>query len=57
MWVEQCRELRRLVWLEQRLLCGAEAGPWKEGAQGWQVLEFKAGSGEYRLGCYFLWLL
>lgn len=57
MWVEQCGELRRLVWLEQRLLCGAEAGPWKEGAQGWQVLEFKAGSGEYRLGCYFLWLL
>ena len=43
--MEPCGELRRLVWLEQRLLCGAEAGPRKEGAQGWQVLNSRLGVG------------
>lgn len=31
---------------------GAETGPWEEGAQGWPVLEFKAGSSYgCSLGC------
>lgn len=33
MWAELHGVLRRLVWLEQRLLCRPEAGLRKEGAQ------------------------
>ena len=36
---------------------GAEAGPREEGAQGWPVLEFKAGSRGCSLGYYFVSLV
>lgn len=34
MWADLCDTLRRLVWLEQGLLCGAEAGRWGPGMAG-----------------------
>lgn len=57
LWADPCGELRRLIRLEQRLLWVLRQGLRKEGAQGWPVLEFKAGSRGCSLGCYFTCLL